>query len=66
MSSDGRIGHFHVASVKAQLSHTRGDAGLRPFFKDLDRRNEMKGYLGVRRLSSSTNSPRMAVAGFYR
>ena len=35
-----RIGHFHVATVKAQLSHTRGDAGLCSFFKDLDRRDE--------------------------
>jgi hypothetical protein len=39
-SSWPRIGHFHVASVKAQFSHTGGDAGLRPFFKDLDRRDE--------------------------
>ena len=37
-SSWPRVGHFHVATVKAQFRHTRIDAGLRPFLKDFDGR----------------------------
>jgi hypothetical protein len=37
-----RIGHFHVATVKAQLGHARRDASLRSFFKDFNGPNEWK------------------------